>query len=63
MKEAEMEIIADLITKVIENRADETLRGQVRDSARELCDRFPLYELKQLIQKQACRLNGTPHNQ
>jgi len=58
MKEAEMVVIADLITRVIENRNDEHLRSTVREAVKELCGRFPLYEQKLLRQREACMLNG-----
>lgn len=42
MKEAEMEIIGNLIAKVIKER--EAALDEVRAAVKELCDRFPLYE-------------------
>jgi len=43
MGKAEMEIIGEMITRVIENRNDQGLIAQVRGEVEELCKRFPLY--------------------
>lgn len=43
MKEAEMEIVADLINRVILNFKDETVLAQVREEVRTLTAKFPLY--------------------
>ena len=44
MKEAEMGLIADLITETLEGRRSaETKRG-VREKVRDLCGQFPIYE-------------------
>jgi len=43
MKEPEMEIIGDLIDRVIRNIGNEGVYESVRGCVRELCTRFPLY--------------------
>ncbi|MBP2681896.1 MAG: glyA, partial [Candidatus Krumholzibacteriota bacterium] len=43
MKEPEMERIADLMTRVLENNEDEAVIQAVRKETRVLCDAFPLY--------------------
>ena len=43
MKEPEMEVIADLMCKVLEDHKNEDLIGEVREKTRELCEAFPLY--------------------
>jgi glycine hydroxymethyltransferase len=43
MKQEEMRLIADLITKVLKNIGDEDVYQQVRAAAQELCSQFPLY--------------------
>ncbi len=43
MKEAEMEIVADLINRVIMNFKDETLLAEIREEVRALTAKFPLY--------------------
>ncbi len=43
MKEQEMEIIADLIDRVISNRTNELVLKEVESSVKELCEQFPLY--------------------
>jgi len=43
MKETEMEIIGELIDKVIHNIGNEAVYVEVRNEVRELCRRFPLY--------------------
>jgi glycine hydroxymethyltransferase len=43
MKEAEMEIVADLINRVILNFKDETVLAQIREEVRTLTAKFPLY--------------------
>ncbi len=43
MGEAEMRLIADLISKVLKNIDNESIKGKVRESVRELCRKFPLY--------------------
>ncbi len=44
MKEAEMEIVAELIDKAISNRSDENKLNEVREEVHNLTKRFPLYE-------------------
>ncbi len=44
MKEKEMELIAEFITRVIENIDDRNVRKKVREEVIELCEQFPLYE-------------------
>jgi len=52
MKEKEMEIIADLIVKVLRNikdeegNIDESVAKEVSSQVIELCKQFPLYEGK-----------------
>jgi glycine hydroxymethyltransferase len=43
MKEKEMETIADLIARALNNVSDETALRSVGDDVRELCRRFPIY--------------------
>ncbi len=43
MKEAEMDLIADLIDTVLQKPADEALQAATREKVRELCKRFPFY--------------------
>lgn len=44
MKEPEMVVIADLISKVLENFQDRVVIGHVRDKVKALCKKFPVYE-------------------
>ncbi len=43
MKEAEMAVIAGILNRVAENINDEAVLAEVRKSARELIERFPIY--------------------
>lgn len=43
MKEAEMDLIADLIDAVLQKPTDEALQTTTREKVRELCKRFPFY--------------------
>lgn len=43
MKQAEMKLIADFITKVLKNIGNEKIYKQVRQETLELCSQFPLY--------------------
>jgi glycine hydroxymethyltransferase len=43
MKENEMEAIAEFISRVLNNIADETVLRSVGDDVRELCRKFPIY--------------------
>lgn len=43
MKEAEMKIIAELITKVLENIDNETIINEVKEEVHKLAEKFPLY--------------------
>jgi glycine hydroxymethyltransferase len=43
MREPEMEIIADCLEKVLRSPRDEALLGSIRETIRELCRRFPVY--------------------
>ncbi len=43
MREAEMEIVADLINRVIMNFKDETVLAQIHEEVRTLTAKFPLY--------------------
>ncbi len=44
MKEPEMHLIAELIHRVLSNIDDDELAEKTRQEAREICDRFPIYE-------------------
>lgn len=44
MKETEMKLIAGLINKVLENPADEGILKNTRNTVKELCQRFPIYD-------------------
>ncbi len=43
MKEAEMELVADMIERVLMNHEDEEILAQVKQEVKELTGRFPLY--------------------
>jgi len=43
MKEAEMDLIADLIDAVLQKPSDEGLQATTREKVKELCKRFPFY--------------------
>jgi glycine hydroxymethyltransferase len=43
MREAEMEIVADLINRAIMNFKDEIVLAEVRAQVKELTAKFPLY--------------------
>lgn len=43
MKEKEMEIIADLIVRVLSNVGKEDVTEEIRGTVRELCNRYPVY--------------------
>ena len=48
MKEADMQVIVDLIDRVITNIDDETVINEVKESVKTLMKQFPLYpELNQ----------------
>ncbi len=44
MKENEMDVIAELINRVIDNYENEDVLSSVRNEVKELCSKFPLYE-------------------
>ena len=44
MKEAEMQLIADLITETLEGRRSAQTKQGVRKKVRDLCGQFPIYE-------------------
>jgi glycine hydroxymethyltransferase len=44
MREPEMVIIADLITKILDDPLNKTTIKQVRDKVKALCKKFPVYE-------------------
>jgi len=44
MKETEMKVIAGLINKVLENPADEGILKNTRNTVKDLCQRFPIYD-------------------
>ncbi|MDZ7370077.1 MAG: serine hydroxymethyltransferase, partial [candidate division KSB1 bacterium] len=43
MREAEMELIAELIDRVLLNITNESVQIEVKGQVEELCRRFPLY--------------------
>ncbi|MCP3983916.1 MAG: RpiB/LacA/LacB family sugar-phosphate isomerase [bacterium] len=43
MAEAEMEAVADMLARVLDNPEDAAVRDEVRGEVKALCDRFPLY--------------------
>jgi glycine hydroxymethyltransferase len=43
MKETEMDDIADIIVATLRHRDNETIKSQLRQRVRALCERFPLY--------------------
>jgi glycine hydroxymethyltransferase len=43
MKEKEMEVIADLITRALKNAGDEAVLRSVADEVGQLCQKFPVY--------------------
>lgn len=45
-KEEESKIIGELIAKVLKNKSDENVMEEVKAGVKELCDKFPLYELE-----------------
>ncbi|MFH1424833.1 MAG: serine hydroxymethyltransferase [archaeon] len=45
MKEGEMEQVAEFMNKAIANVKDESALGKIKAEVKELCDKFPLYEL------------------
>ncbi len=47
MKEAEMEIIADLIDRAIQNRKDDDALAKISAEVSMLCEKFPLYAERQ----------------
>ena len=44
MKESEMVKIGELITEVLQNPEDETIKNSVKKEVKLLCSKFPLYE-------------------
>ncbi len=44
MREHEMEIIGDMISKVLMNPSNKEIRAQVREEVRSLCHHFPVYQ-------------------
>jgi glycine hydroxymethyltransferase len=44
MKEKEMALIAELISKALSNRESGSVKSQVKSKVVELCRRFPLYK-------------------
>ena len=44
MKEAEMQLIADLITETLEGRRSAQIKRSVREKVSDLCGQFPIYE-------------------
>jgi glycine hydroxymethyltransferase len=43
MRESEMDLIADLITRALKSPDDDRALGMIRDEVETLCRRFPLY--------------------
>ncbi|NCO28390.1 MAG: serine hydroxymethyltransferase [Caldiserica bacterium CG02_land_8_20_14_3_00_36_38] len=50
MKEEDMDVIAELIDKAIENRSDEKILLKVKEEVNELTKRFPLYKTLSYLQ-------------
>ncbi|NVL90160.1 MAG: serine hydroxymethyltransferase [Desulfobacterales bacterium] len=48
MKEAEMDVIASFIVEVLNHHQDQAVLRRVRESVRDLCERFPLYPENEL---------------
>jgi glycine hydroxymethyltransferase len=48
MREGEMSLIADLISRVLERPGDAGVKSDVRSKVRGLCERFPLYSVEWL---------------
>lgn len=44
MREHEMEIIGDMISRVLTNPSSKEIRNQVREEVRSLCHHFPIYQ-------------------
>lgn len=44
MKETEMKLIAELISKILKNLNNESVKSKIRSQVEELCRRFPLYK-------------------
>jgi len=44
MKEAEMKVIADLISEALKGRRNSEVKKRVKEKVRELCQQFPIYE-------------------
>jgi len=44
MGNKEMEIIANAITKILKNPADESIKSEVKQTVANLCRQFPLYQ-------------------
>jgi glycine/serine hydroxymethyltransferase len=47
MREPEMDVIADLISRVLTAPDDDRVQGMVRAEVRLLCKKFPLYPDRQ----------------
>jgi glycine hydroxymethyltransferase len=43
MKEAEMNMVAEYINRVLHNPDDETTKQAVRNEVKNLCKKFPIY--------------------
>jgi len=52
MKEAEMSLIAGLISEVLAEPDNESVQQSIRTRVKELCERFPIYE-KRLMRSRA----------
>ncbi len=46
MKEPQMELIADLITRVLQDIENDDIKEEVKREVHHLCDEFPLYQLR-----------------
>jgi glycine hydroxymethyltransferase len=46
MQEAEMKVIAELISQALEGQGDPLIMAQIRRKVKELCASFPLYDIQ-----------------
>jgi len=49
MKEKEVEVIVSMISEILRNKADKSLREKTREKVRILCEKFPIYTGKQKV--------------
>jgi glycine hydroxymethyltransferase len=43
MKEPEMKLIGEWISKILDNPKQGNIRKKIREKVKELCERFPIY--------------------